>query len=137
MPSPARLVPASAAGCHYKTLPHVACHSPKSTEPSSIAPDIFNWMSTAMERLLTSLVFCEAPLDPFAYGGAPPASTGAATRLAADVPSSRTAEGADAEARGHVIRRPPRLWQAKCAPAFDGLCCFETVVMPARPSSKC
>lgn len=92
--------------------------------------------SSAMERLLTSLVFCEAPLDLFAYGGAP-ASTGG------DVPSSRPAAvGPAAEARGHVasshvVRRPARSWQAECAPAFDGLNCFETVVMPARSSSRC
>ncbi|PUZ62343.1 hypothetical protein GQ55_4G349400 [Panicum hallii var. hallii] len=86
-----------------------------------------------MERLLTSLVFCEAPLD-FAYGT--PAGTGA--RFAADssagAGSSRPAEGAAETTRRVAVKAALRKQQPELAPAFDGLNCFETVVMPSRSS---
>ncbi|KAF0902341.1 hypothetical protein E2562_016192 [Oryza meyeriana var. granulata] len=91
----------------------------------------------AMERFLTSLVFCEAPgLDVIAYAGksltaAVKVST-ASTRGLVEPPVS----AAPAEAKKDGTRRKecfsgeaPRRRQVAYEPAFDGLNCFETIVM--------
>ena len=86
-----------------------------------------------MDRLVTSMVFCEAPVD-FAYGGAPAgtvAKPAADARAGSDVsprPVPAEEEAAAAETRDGSARGR----QPECAPALDGLNCFETVVMPSH-----
>uniref|UniRef100_A0A0E0L7D9 Uncharacterized protein n=1 Tax=Oryza punctata TaxID=4537 RepID=A0A0E0L7D9_ORYPU len=87
-----------------------------------------------MERFLTSLVFCEAPgMDVFAYAGT--------TSLTAAVNKVSTASrggwieppaAPSSEAKKDGAGKAPRrllLLQAEYSPAFDGLNCFETIVM--------
>ncbi|KAL6861480.1 hypothetical protein ACP4OV_017180 [Aristida adscensionis] len=90
----------------------------------------------AMERLATAMAFCEAPLD--AYGtsvaagqrdlkaagvGAAAAHGGAGDHQAA---TPEVAKGGDDASVGSPA---PARRRAECAPALDGLNCFETVVM--------
>jgi len=89
-----------------------------------------------MDRLVTSMVFCEAPVD-FAYGGAPAgtvAKPAADARAGSDVsprPVQAEEEAAAAETRdGSASSARGR--QAECALALDGLNCFETVVMASH-----
>jgi len=86
-----------------------------------------------MDRLVTSMVFCEAPVD-FAYGGAPADKLAADARAGSDVsprPVQAEEEAAAAETRdGSASSARGR--QAECALALDGLNCFETVVMASH-----
>jgi hypothetical protein len=87
-----------------------------------------------MDRLVTSLVFCEAPLD-FAYVGAPAdtvAKLAADAQACGDLPSTPAEEEAAATETRDVSASSARGLQAECAPALDGLNCFETVVMPSH-----
>uniref|UniRef100_A0A0E0DW84 Uncharacterized protein n=1 Tax=Oryza meridionalis TaxID=40149 RepID=A0A0E0DW84_9ORYZ len=90
----------------------------------------------AMERFLTSLVFCEAPgMDVFAYAGTSltaavnkvsTASSGGPAGLGG---GAKKKDAAGKESFFAAGKAPRRLLQAAYSPAFDGLNSFETIVM--------
>ncbi|BAS96002.1 Os06g0133300 [Oryza sativa Japonica Group] len=92
----------------------------------------------AMERFLTSLVFCEceAPgMDVFAYA-AGTSLTAAVNKVSTASPGGRvvgpavSAAAPSSEAKKDAAGKAPRrLLQAAYSPAFDGLNSFETIVM--------
>uniref|UniRef100_A0A0D9WLF8 Uncharacterized protein n=1 Tax=Leersia perrieri TaxID=77586 RepID=A0A0D9WLF8_9ORYZ len=88
-----------------------------------------------MERFLTSLVFCEVPgLDAVAFAGktsltaAVKISTTASSGGRVDSPAA-VEDKKDGGRKGCFSGEAPRRMQAVYEPAFDGLNCFETIVM--------
>ncbi|XP_051197832.1 uncharacterized protein [Lolium perenne] len=84
----------------------------------------------AMERFLTALVFCEAPLDGY---GTSVMAPGGITKLVAGgggATKPATANTADAEkGKGFFSGKPTAQRRAGFELAFDGINCFDTVVM--------
>ncbi|CAM0912592.1 unnamed protein product [Alopecurus aequalis] len=85
----------------------------------------------AMERFLTALVFCEAPLD--GYGTSVFSNTGAMNKLVSGGGATRPAADnkADPETKQGFFYGKTKTAQrgAGFELAFDGLNCFDTVVM--------
>ena len=84
-----------------------------------------------MERFFTALVFCEAPLDSY---GTSVLTAGAVNRLVSGgsgaTKPAATANKAEAEKeQGFFSAKPALQRRAGFELAFDGLNCFDTVVM--------
>ncbi|XP_047073347.1 uncharacterized protein LOC124682774 [Lolium rigidum] len=83
----------------------------------------------AMERFLTALVFCEAPLDGY---GTSVTATRTITKLVSGGSAAKpaTVNKADAEKeQGFFYGKPTAQRRAGFELAFDGINCFDTVVM--------
>lgn len=81
----------------------------------------------AMERFLTALVFCEAPLDGYSTSVM---TTGSASKLVSGGTSKPAAHKVDAEEKKQGYSGGPTLQRhAEFQLAFDGLNCFDTMVM--------
>jgi hypothetical protein len=84
----------------------------------------------AMERFLTALVFCEAPLDGY---GTSVMAPGAITKMVSSGSAAKqaTASKADAEKEQGFFfyGKPTAQRHAGFDLAFDGINCFDSVVM--------
>jgi hypothetical protein len=84
----------------------------------------------AMERFLTALVFCEAPLDGY---GTSVMAPGAITKLVSGGSAAKPAAASRAEAEKEqgffFYGKPTAQRRAGFELAFDGINCFDTVVM--------
>ncbi|XP_047061662.1 uncharacterized protein LOC124668594 [Lolium rigidum] len=84
----------------------------------------------AMERFLTALVFCEAPLDGY---GTSVTATRTITKLVSGGSAAKpaTAKKAGAEKEQGFFSGKPTAPQRRAGfeLAFDGINCFDTVVM--------
>jgi hypothetical protein len=80
----------------------------------------------AMEKFLTSLVFCEAPLD---FYGTSVLSAGAFKQLVSGGATKPGPLTEDAEKELGFSRKSTQQQRAGFELAFDGLNCFDSVVM--------